>query len=120
MKWVSWTNCVLAAWLIFAPFMFGYTVVRAALYEDVILGIVIASVALWRALRADTESMARLSWVVAAAGFWAMMAPFVLGYGTTRAPVDNDVLVGLAVLILGIWRATSRPRGEIVHRLAHR
>ena len=118
MKWLSWTSFVLAAWLIFAPFVLGYTSARAAVYEDVILGIVVASLALWRALGAETESMARLSWVVAAGGFWVMMAPFELGYGTTRAPVDNDIIVGLAMLILGVWRATSRPTGGSHRRLA--
>jgi SPW repeat-containing protein len=80
---------------------------------------VIASLALWRALGAETASMARLSWVVAAGGFWAMLAPFELGYATMHAPVDNDLIVGLAVVLLGIWRAVSRPKGRSHHRLAH-
>ena len=115
MKWVSWTNFALGTWLIFAPILLRYTSVRAALYDDMIFGSVIASFALWRALGEETASMVRVSWVVAAAGFWVMMAPFGLGYGTTRTPVDNDVIVGLAVFILGIWRTSPRP-----HILAHR
>jgi SPW repeat-containing protein len=120
MKWVSWVNFGLGLWLIFAPITFGYSSRRAALHEDVVFGVLIASVALWRALGAETPSMARVSWVVAAAGFWMMLGPFELGYGTTHAPVDNDVLVGLAVLVLGMWRAISRPRGGTSHMLAHR
>ncbi len=119
MKWVSWVNCALGLWLIAAPFALAYTNESSAVYEDVILGILIASVALWRALGAETNSAARLSWVVAAAGFWVMLAPFELGYGATRAPVDNDVIVGLAVLILGVWRATSQPHGGTPHMVAY-
>jgi hypothetical protein len=119
MKWASWVNFGLGVWLILAPMTFGYASVKAALYEDLVFGILIASVALWRALGAETSAMAHVSWVVAAAGFWAMLAPFELGYGTTRAPVDNDVLVGLAVLILGVWRASFQPRGGTPHRVAH-
>ena len=115
MKLVSWINFVLGTWLIFAPILLRYASVRAALYEDMIFGIVIASFALWRAVGEGTPSMVRVSWVVAAAGFWVMMAPFGLGYGTTRAPVDNDVIVGLLVFILGVWRTSPRP-----HILAHR
>jgi hypothetical protein len=119
MKWASWVNFGLGVWVFFAPITFGYTSLKTALYDDVIFGIVISSFALWRALGAETNSAARLSWVVAAAGFWVMLAPFELGYGTTRAPVDNDVIVGLAVLILGVWRATSQPHGGTPHMVAH-
>jgi hypothetical protein len=116
MKWASWANFALGLWLIVAPITIGYSSLKAALREDIVLGVLIASIALWRALGAETSSMAHVSWAVAAAGFWVMLAPFELGYGTTRAPVDNDVLVGLAVLLLGMWRAVSGPRGEMAHR----
>lgn len=119
MKWVSWVNFGLGLYLILAPIMFGYASLKAALYEDMLFGMLIAGVALWRALGAETESMARMSWIVAAAGFWMMLGPFELGYGTTHVPVDNDVLVGLAVLILGMWRAVSQPRSGTSQMLAH-
>lgn len=119
MKWVSWVTLGLGLWLISASTTFGYSSLKIARYDDVIFGIAIASFALWQALGAETESLARLSWVLAAAGFWVMLAPFELGFGTTRAPVDNDVIVGLAVLILGIRRASSRPRGGTPHMAAH-
>ena len=116
MKWASWVNFGLGLWLFFAPIIFGYTSVKAALCEDVVLGGLIAGLALWRALGPGTPGMAYGRWGVAIAGFWAMLAPFELGYGTTRAPVNNDVIVGLVVLILGIWRAVSVPRaGGTLH-----
>ena len=42
MNWISWTNFVLGLWLIIAPFTLGYAGVTTAVYEDVILGILIA------------------------------------------------------------------------------
>lgn len=119
MKWASWTNLVLGLWLIIAPFSLAYAAVTAAVYEDVILGIVVASLALWRALARETPEMAYVSWTVAVGGLWVLIAPFALGYNATTAAAYNDVIVGLAVLILATWRAVSRPQGEMPHMAAH-
>jgi hypothetical protein len=127
MKWASWTTLVVGLWLIAAPFVLGYRGVTAAVYEDVILGIVIALLALWRATGDDTPAMASVSWLAAAAGFWVVIAPFVLGYTplapgftATTAAVYNDVIVGLAVLILSVWRALSHGgHGAMPHMVAH-
>lgn len=119
MKWASWTNFVLGFWLIIAPFSLAYAGVAAALYEDIILGIGIAALALWRALGKEMPAMAGVSWSVAGGGFWVLIAPFALGYAGTTAAVYNDVIVGLAVLVLGLWRAMSRGDSEMPHTAAH-
>jgi hypothetical protein len=119
MKWMSWASFALGSWLIFAPMILGYSGLKTARNEDMVFGIVIAGFALWRSLGAETPAMGRVSWIVAAAGFWIMLGPFELGYGATRVPVDNDVLVGLGVLVLGMWRAISRPRDGTPHMVAH-
>ncbi|MFQ5830087.1 MAG: SPW repeat protein [Candidatus Methylomirabilia bacterium] len=119
MKWASWTNVVLGLWLIVAPFALAYSGVTTAVYEDVILGIVIAALALWQAVGAQTPLMASASWIVATGGLWVLVAPFLLGYSNTTAAVYNDVIVGLVVLILGLWRALSRGQGEMPHMAAH-
>jgi hypothetical protein len=119
MRWASWTNVVLGLWLILAPFAFAYTGVTAALYEDIILGLAIAAFALWRALGEETPAMAGVSWLVAAGGFWVLIAPFVLGYSAVTAAVANDVIVGAAVLLLGAWRALSGGPGEFPHPAPH-
>lgn len=119
MKWASWMNFALGVWLFFAPITLAYASVKSALYEDLILGSVIAGFALWRALGPETDFMALVSWVVAAAGFWVVLAPFELGYGSAAVPVYNDVTVGVAVLVLAIWRALSHPEGGMPHMAAH-
>lgn len=43
MKSLSWTNFVLGLWLVVAPFILVYHGVSAALWEDVIAGILIAA-----------------------------------------------------------------------------
>lgn len=119
MKWASWTNVLLGVWLVAAPFALAYQGVTTALYEDIVLGAVIALFAFWRAMGEEKSGMAGVSWTVAAAGLWVLIAPFVLGYGAVTAAVYNDVIVGLAVAILGTWRAMSAGHGEMPHMASH-
>ena len=63
MKALSWVNFILGLWLIVAPFALHYRDlsardVSAAMSNNVIVGIVIAIFAIFRALdRADTEAV---------------------------------------------------------------
>lgn len=54
--WPSWTNVVIGLWLIAAPFFLGYSYVVSAAWNDVILGIIIAALALWSALSTPREN----------------------------------------------------------------
>jgi len=119
MKWADWTSFVLGFWLIVAPFALAYAGVTTAVYKDVVLGILIAALALWRAVGAETPGMASVSWLVAAGGLWVLIAPFVLGYMAATVAVYNDVIVGLAVAILGAWRGLSHGPGAMPRMQAH-
>jgi VIT1/CCC1 family predicted Fe2+/Mn2+ transporter len=46
---LSWTNALLGGWLIIAPFALGYSDVTAAVWNDVIVGVVVVSLAIWSA-----------------------------------------------------------------------
>lgn len=84
---------LLGLWLIVAPGVFG--LLDPARSNDYIVGPLIvsfATVALWEATRG-------LRWVNFLLGVWLLLAPFVLGY-PFPIPVANDILVGLAVLVL--------------------
>lgn len=45
--WEEWTNLVLGAWLVVAPFLLGYSGESTAAWSHVIVGIVIAADAIW-------------------------------------------------------------------------
>lgn len=49
-KTLDWINVVAGIWLIIAPFVLGYSVVAAALWNDIIVGIVVVVLAGWAAL----------------------------------------------------------------------
>ncbi len=107
MRWASWVNVVLGLWLIVSPFALAYSTVSAALYEDVILGVVIAALALWCALGEQTRVTTSLRWVTAVAGLWVFAAPFVLAYTDTVRAMANDLVVGFVVLVLSVWEALA-------------
>ncbi len=107
MKWASWVNVVLGLWLIVAPFALAYSDVTAALYEDVILGVIVAALALWSALAEQTRVTMSVRWVTAVAGLWVFVAPFVLAYTDTVRAMASDLVVGFVVLVLSVWEALA-------------
>ena len=97
MKWLSWTNVFFGSWSIAAPFVLGYSSTRDARIEDVLMGTIIASFALWRAMGPETAGMRAGSWIVAAAGLWGrLIGSLVLGYRAVYAAVANDSHRGCA------------------------
>jgi energy-coupling factor transporter transmembrane protein EcfT len=72
--------------------------------EEIILGIIIACLAAISVGRAT----APLSWLVALAGLWTLIAPAVIHYGAMTAARSNDIVVGIIVLVLGIANAVYR------------
>lgn len=52
----SWLNVLLGAWLVAAPFVLGFTTGSAAMWNNIVTGIVVAGAALYAALSVpDTE-----------------------------------------------------------------
>lgn len=116
MKGLSWTNFVLGLWLLISPFTLSYG--GTAAMEDIVVGTLIAALALWRALGEETEGMKGVSWTVAILGIWAIIAPFALGYTAISVAVWNDVIVGLIVSVLAFARSLETPHTGTTDRAA--
>jgi hypothetical protein len=103
-------NIALGIWLILAPFILGYHL-SVAVWNDIILGIVIGAIALLRTYGVNPLGM---SWVNVVLGIWLIIAPFVLNFGNEPAARWNDIIVGLLVVIFA-WSNTaiSRPPADI-------
>jgi len=103
MKALSWINFILGLWLIVAGFVMsrGSGPVMA---EEIVLGIIIACLAYWSAVRPGTT----VSWAVAVAGLWTLIAPGVISYAGMAASRRNDIVVGIIVLVLGFANAVYR------------
>jgi hypothetical protein len=55
--WLSWINVIFGLWLIISPFFLGY-VNTASLWNDIILGIIVAALAAWSSSAATTQYQA--------------------------------------------------------------
>jgi hypothetical protein len=53
--WQAWVNGVLGLWLIVAPWVLGFNKTNSALWDNVILGIVVAALGFWGAALTNKE-----------------------------------------------------------------
>ena len=110
MKAVSWINFILGLWLIVA----GFTISagsRTVMTEEIVLGIIIACLAMISTARPS----AVISWLIAVAGLLTLLAPAAMNYTVATASRGNDVVVGAAVLVLGIANALHRGSSVRMH-----
>jgi hypothetical protein len=103
MKALSWINFILGLWLIVAGFTLSAGV-QAVMAEQIILGIIIACLA----AIATTRVSPAVSWLVAIAGLWTLVAPAAIHYGAATVARGNDIVVGIIVLVLGIANGLYR------------
>jgi hypothetical protein len=97
-KGLEWTNLILGAGLARAAFTFGE--LPAAAWNAGIVGVLIVScsiVALYR-------YAAWAEWSNVILGSWALVAPFLLGFGSASTPMWTHVLVGLCVATFAIMQ----------------
>jgi hypothetical protein len=60
--------------------------------------------------------MKGLSWVYLVLGLWLIVAPFALHYGDITVAMWNNVIVGIVVAILAVYRALESSN---LHPLQH-
>ncbi|MHB0975703.1 MAG: SPW repeat protein [Candidatus Aquicultorales bacterium] len=110
MEW-SWANLILGIWTAASPWILRFASFRTILWNNVLIGalvILLSLVAIGTAQR-------NIGWIMAAAGAWLAISPFILiPYRLSSNAVWNNVIVGLLLIIfslLGIfWGRTSRVR----------
>lgn len=49
-RWEEWVNAALGAWLIVSPFILGFAALSAALWNQLVVGLVVLVLAAWAAL----------------------------------------------------------------------
>lgn len=100
---ISWINILLGIWMIISPFALGLANVPRALYNNVVLGIVIGIVAI---IRTSTTRQPGWSWLNALLGIWVIISPLVLGFTLGNA-IWNNVILGIIMTILA-WSSAVR------------
>ena len=106
-KTLNWLVAVGGAWEFLAPFILSYSQTKTALWDAIIIGIVLVVLGAWAGLANEVGTVKALSWVNAVLGLWLVIAPFILAYSGVAAAMWNDIIVGIIVLVLGIWAAQT-------------
>jgi len=106
-KILSWIIAIAGLWEIAAPFVFGMTATTAFLWDAIIIGLALLILGAWAALANDESTIKNLNWVNAVLGLWLIIAPFILSYSSAAIAMWNDIVVGVIVVVLGVWAAMT-------------
>lgn len=101
----SGLDILAGVWLIISPFVLGYQDIRNATSNDVVFGILICLLAAIRFFGA--YAAASLSWINAIFGLWILVSPWFLVYYHYPSPLWNNVIFGVAVMVLAGWSAMA-------------
>jgi formate hydrogenlyase subunit 4 len=101
---MSWVNVLLGIWVIISPFVVQFTHQTAAMWNNVIIGIIIALLAL---IRTSTPRQIGWSWANVILGIWMIISPFALGTMTT-AILWNNIILGIVIAIIASANASIR------------
>lgn len=97
-----WIISILGVLFMIAPFVLGFSANTAALWTCIILGVVVALAAGYKAV---TEDQAKWESIVAGiAGVLAVLAPFVLGFSNQADARWSSIMLGAAVAILSVYQ----------------
>jgi hypothetical protein len=97
-----------ALWLVVSPWMLAYAGQALALWNNLIVGVVVAVLAGLGLARPDQSSWG--NGIILVLGLWLIAAPFVLGFAATPSLLWNNLVVGVVVAALGAWRALAMRR----------
>lgn len=102
----SGLTAVLGAWLVVAPWFYGFAAEQREAKPFVIAtGCAIGVLAVLRYLW-PREGIA-LSWANLLLGGWLLLAPWARGYETEADRFWNSTIVGTAVIVLSVWSICS-------------
>ncbi|NIR30834.1 MAG: SPW repeat protein [Gammaproteobacteria bacterium] len=108
----DWASILLGVWMAISPWPLGLDTGRYPhiVYSCILSGALIAGFAFW-AMRAKEPEPWR-EWVVVLLGIWLLIAPNTWDYESI-AMTWNNVLVGLGVMIFGMWRVGELTRQQL-------
>lgn len=106
-------NLLLALWLLVTPWVFGYSSETAAVWNQLLVGLLVAACAAARLWAPARRPM--LSWLSSALGLWILFVPIAIEYEDPSARttiLGNDVMVGFLLFLLGTVSAIHTPRSD--------
>ena len=97
--WQDPVNLILGIWMLISPWVLNYSGEAAAMWNAVILGILIGAVA----IGALVQPKAWEEWANAVLGIWLVISPWALGFSMSSEPMANAVIVGVVTAALALW-----------------
>ena len=112
----DWINLILGLLLVISPWLFGFAATTSAMWNAVILGVIIAALSI-----AAISAYARWEeWVNALAGLWVLFSPWFLGFSGVASAAWTHFIIGIAVVVIAaieIWLMSAQmPPPEEVRR----
>lgn len=111
-KVASALNFLLGLWVLAAPFTLGYSVYNLgavglprAMYNDIIVGVLVAIIAAIRFLFAPRQDW--LAWACMLLGAYLVLCPFIWAYGYYGYAAGNDVFGGALIAWIAVWSALA-------------
>lgn len=106
--WQDPVNLVIGLWMLASPWVLAYQAEARPMWNSVIVGLLIAAVALY----AMYQVFAWEEWTNVVLGAWLVISPWVLGFSGLYAAMLNAVVAGAIVLVLALWAlATDKDIG---------
>lgn len=113
-KVASGLNVLFGLWLIISPFVMGFSALStAAMWDAIIVGIIVAVLAAIRFF--NTDSSSALSWINALLGIWMIISPWIFGVAGMTGALWDFIIVGIAFLVFGVWSALATPATPTAH-----
>lgn len=109
-KSLSWLVAVAGLWEILAPFILGFSAATVAMWNAIVIGVVLIVLAVWAALSENVTADRTLDWINAVVGVWLFVSPFILGYSAVGVALWNSLIIGVVVIVLAVWAATMYSR----------
>ncbi len=99
--WPAWLATIVGLWVILSPFVLGFSGLGAALWNNLIAGLLFAIFALW----AHFGQRPQAYWGDVVVGLWMVLSPFIWGFSGEATPLWNNILMGVLGGAFGLWGA---------------
>jgi hypothetical protein len=106
----NWIVALAGLWTLVSPFVLNFSDLTLAMWNAIIVGILLVVFGGWAALYKDVNTNKILDWINIGLGLWLIASPFILGYSTLAAALWSSIISGLLVILFAGWAAFSLGR----------
>lgn len=100
--WPDWLTLVVGVWMIVSPFVLQFSGQVAAMWNAVVLGIVVALIALGAVYKFRIWE----EWLNFILGLWLIISPWALEFSNFSAATWNHAVTGILVAVFALWEIT--------------